>query len=231
MAPMIKLLKLLRVIEGSLKKGVVLIIIENSHSGPGAARNSAINATNRNWIAFLDSDDIWGNNKISQIQKSIIDNPEANCFLHWEEYNRINRKPIILRHGDKYFKSDKPILGQLYKQNFLSTSALVCENSLIKNVGGFDITLPNAQDYDLWLKMANKMRLVIIPLVLGEYIEQSNSITSRPYYKRIWAEIRIAFRYKNQVPALTFIGKIIRIVFSLQWIYTLYNLFTGNQRH
>ena len=34
-------------------------------------------------------------------------------------------------------------------------------------MGGFDITLPNAQDYDLWLKMANKMRLVIIPLVLG----------------------------------------------------------------
>ena len=95
MAPMIKLLKLLRVIEGSLKKGVVLIIIENSHSGPGAARNSAINATNRNWIAFLDSDDIWGNNKISQIQKSIIDNPEANCFLHWEEYNRINRSLLF----------------------------------------------------------------------------------------------------------------------------------------
>ena len=129
-----------------------------------------------------------------------------------------------MRHGHNYFQSDKPLLEQLYQRNFLSTSAIVCKNSLIKNVGGFDVTLPNAQDYDLWLKMAKKMRLTIIPIVLGEYVEEPNSITSRPYYKRIWAEIRIAFRYKNQVSVILFINKMLKIILSIQWFYTLYNL-------
>ncbi len=213
------------------KNGVIVTVKENSHSGPGSARNKAINATNQIWIAFLDADDIWKKDKISKIQHSIKKYPEANCFLHWEEYTRINKDPIVLYHGDNYFQPNKPLLEQLYKRNFLSTSAIVCKNSLINNAGGFDVTLPNAQDYDLWLKMAKKMRLIIIPLVLGEYVEQSDSITSRPYHKRIWAEIRIAFRYKKEVSFFLFVNKMLKIILSTQWLFTLYNSLTGKQKH
>jgi teichuronic acid biosynthesis glycosyltransferase TuaG len=213
------------------KLGIVLIVIQNYHGGPGAARNKGIKATDQVWIAFLDADDIWKKDKISIVQKSIKDYPDTNCFLHWEEYNRIDKGRSLMRHGDNYFQPNTPLLEQLYRRNFMSTSAIVCKNSLIKNVGGFDVTLPNAQDYDLWLKMATQMRLTIIPLVLGEYVEEPNSITSRPYHKRIWAEIRIAFRYKNQVSVILFINKMLKIILSIQWFYTLYNLLTGNQKH
>jgi glycosyltransferase involved in cell wall biosynthesis len=211
--------------------GIILKVLKNSHGGPGAARNNGIKEAHQIWIAFLDADDIWKKDKLSMIRKSIHKNPDSNCFLHWEEYNRINKSQRILTHGDGYYHPNHPLLEQLYRRNFLSTSAVVCKKSLLQEVGGFDVTLPNAQDFDLWLKMAVRIQLTIIPKVLGEYIEEQNSITARPYYNRFWSEIRIAFRYRKQVPLSLFIIRILRIILSKQWVFTLYNLLTRNRKH
>ena len=34
-------------------------LIESRHAGPGAARNLGIKAAKNEWIAFIDSDDLW----------------------------------------------------------------------------------------------------------------------------------------------------------------------------
>ena len=56
----------------------------------------------------------------------------------------------------------RPLENQLYKSNFFSTSAIVCSKSLIIDSGYFDTSLPNAQDYDLWLKMSPNIKLEIL---------------------------------------------------------------------
>ena len=56
------------------------------------------------------------------------------------------------------------------------------------------------------------MSLFTLEEVLGEYNETKDSITLRPYYKRIISELKIAFRYKNY-HSLYFI-KILKILFS-----------------
>ena len=113
----------------------------------------------------------------------------------------------------------------------MSTSTIVCKKQLIENSGGFDTTLPNAQDYDLWLRMSTQMNLTIIPKILGEYIEQSDSITARPYYMRFWSEMRIAIRYRKKVNLNYFLYKITKIMLSKQWFYTLFNLLIREKKH
>ena len=213
------------------KVGINMIILKNSHCGPGAARNSGIAVAKQPWIAFLDADDIWKKNKILIIQESIKKHPFCNSFLHWEEYKRKNKTRSILYHGKNFNQNDTPLLDQLYIKNFMSTSAMICKRSLIKNVGGFDITLPNAQDYDLWLKLAPQMKLEVLPVVLGVYYEELDSITSRPYYKRFWSEVRIANRYRRKVSKKYYIKKIFKIFLSKQWLYMFYNLLTRNKVH
>jgi len=51
------------------KKKINLIIIENSHFGPGYARNKAIEKSKYEWLAFLDSDDVWHKDKLLKVLK------------------------------------------------------------------------------------------------------------------------------------------------------------------
>lgn len=210
---------------------IVLQVIKNSHRGPGWTRNNGIANASQPWIAFLDSDDVWKKGKIYKIRKAIRENPASNCFLHWEEYVKINGDRYPLKHGFNNYNSDLALLPQLYQANFLSTSAVVCKKQLVGNGVGFDNTLPNAQDYELWLRISPKMNLTIIPEILGEYIEESTSITARPYYKRFWSEIRIAYRYRQYVHLSIFIKKFCRIILSKQWFYTFFNLLNNHQKH
>ncbi|SVC08274.1 uncharacterized protein METZ01_LOCUS261128, partial [marine metagenome] len=213
------------------KLGIGLNIDCNVHQGPGAARNHGVFKASQPWIAFLDADDVWKNEKIFYIRQSMQEKPNSNCFLHWEEYIKMNGKRSPLKHGFNYYNSDLFLLPQLYRKNFLSTSTIVCKKQLIENSGGFDTTLPNAQDYELWLRMSSQMNLTIIPKILGEYIEQSTSITARPYYIRFWSEMRIAMRYRKKVNLNYFLYKITKIILSKQWFYTLFNLLIREKKH
>ena len=202
------------------EKNIKLKILSSKHSGPGHARNKGINESSKDWIAFLDADDLWKKNKLEIIRDKISKESKANCFLHWEVHKKLNGTSQNLLHGKDYYSSSKPLFLQLYNRNFFSTSAIVCKKKIIQNFSGFDTKLPNAQDYDLWLKMADELKLIIIPIILGYYIEKSTNITSRPYYKKIGSELLIAHRYRKKVNLRIYLAKLIRIIISKQWLYS-----------
>jgi len=206
-------------------KSIQFVVLSGKHNGPGAARNNGLEKATQSWIAFLDADDLWEKNKIKIIKDEINKNSKANCFLHWEVYRKLNGTNHDLLHGKDYYNPNKPLLPQLYNRNFFSTSAIVCKKKVIKNFSGFDTKLPNAQDYDLWLKMAEKLKLVIIPIILGYYVERSTNITSRPYYKKINSELLIAHRYREKVNLKNYLIKLIRIILSKQWLYSFLRRF------
>lgn len=207
-----------------------IIILKNIHKGPGAARNAGIVNATYPWIAFLDADDIWHRQKLEIVKKHINNFSEKNFFIHWEKYVRAEGNSSVLKHGIEY-SENYSLSKQLYKKNFFSTSAVICKKNLLKEVGLFDTTLPNAQDYDLWLKLTPIINLQIIPEFLGTYIEEKNSITARPYYKRVISEIRIALRHKNKGGIKLFTIKLFKIVFSKQWFYSLFNLIFNQKKH
>jgi glycosyltransferase involved in cell wall biosynthesis len=210
--------------------GIELKILCNQHEGPGAARNHGIFCTELPWIAFLDADDTWKPEKLKCIKQVMKKSPEINCIFHWEEYIHADGKVTSLEHGKTYdenFSTPK----QLYRNNFLSTSAVVCRFSLLLEYGGFDETLPNGQDYDLWLKMSPMMNIKIIPEILGSYIEEATSITARPYHKRFKSDLRIAWRHRNKGNTRLLSWKLLRIFISKQWFYTLRNLLQSKAGH
>lgn len=145
--------------------GVVYLKQENS--GAGAARNRALRAARGELVAFLDADDIWL--------------PE---FLE-EQVEFLEKGNYDLVYADALLFGDSPTAGMTYMQttpsrgeiNFKSmvhyecnfiTSAVVARKSLIFEVGLFDVTLRNGQDFDLWLKLvrggarANYQRKVLL---------------------------------------------------------------------
>lgn len=55
-------------------------LISQENKGLGAARNNGMEAAVGNWIAFLDSDDVWLPNKLQLQQRFIIDNLDVDVF-------------------------------------------------------------------------------------------------------------------------------------------------------
>ena len=198
------------------KKKINLIIIENSHFGPGYARNKAIEKSKYEWLAFLDSDDVWHKDKLLKVLKKKNKNQKINCIIHNEIYINRNKKKIYYDYTNM-FSNNKSIFEQLFYQNFLSPTSTCIKKSLVEKHKMFDASLPNGQDYDLWLKIGNELKILKLDLYLAYYHERQDNISSRPYLLRIKNILKIVNRYKKQVSKSIYFCKIIKLFISKEW--------------
>ncbi len=196
-------------LDGKIKYRVLV----NSHQGPGATRNSGIKAAESEWIAFLDSDDVWESDKIKRIVEVIDANPDVNFICH-NEY-KVNKKgeKSLLDYGVRY-QNNKPLIEQVYHANMFSTSTIVCKRSLLLECGLFNEDLMSAQDYELWLRLSPYINVCFLQEVLGNYIEREGNITSGNLFKRFKNELKIAFMHRNLVSFSGQLKRVARIMLS-----------------
>ncbi|WP_028972550.1 glycosyltransferase family 2 protein [Spirochaeta cellobiosiphila] len=137
-----------------------------SHTGlPGKVRNEGVRLTNANWIAFLDSDDIWSPDKlITQMNylRTHLDCKIVHTRETWQRNNKIisQRKMKHKREGDIFEDSlDKCIIGP---------STVLLSRELYLALGGFDESIEIAEDYEFWLRITAKYEVGYIdePLVI-----------------------------------------------------------------
>jgi len=198
------------------EKKILVKIIKNQHKGPGFVRNEAIKVASYEWIAFIDSDDLWTKDKLKETVHEIKKNLTVNCVLHRQIFLKQNKKQKYFDF-DKYYNFNKPLKNQLYKTNFFAMSTIVMKKKLIIDNGGFNEFFQNAQDYDLWLRIGNSFKIQIIKKYLGYNLERAGNITSRPYHRKFKNIFCILYKNKNDVNYLIVLYKFIRIIFTLEW--------------
>lgn len=192
--------------------------IENSHRGPGAARNSGILAAKGEWIAFIDSDDTWFPNKLAFVTKIIQQNPEINLICNAEEHIRMNGNKTMLDFG-KWYVTERNLFQQLYHVNFLSPSAVTCKRQMLIDVGLFNEQLMSSQDYELWLRMSFKIRPYFIREKLGSYYDRAGNISTTKAFRRLRNNILIAAKFRHQAGLVKFLYKVGYLVVVFFWQY------------
>lgn len=125
----------------------ISIISINNH-GVSVARNTGIQHAQGEYIAFLDSDDLWQPNKLEQQINFMNSHPEVGvCFSKVEfisetgqELNQFSTVPTQGLVAD----------GLLAENLTCTTSNILCRQQVIKEVGPFNTTMSFAEDQE-WL--------------------------------------------------------------------------------
>lgn len=143
-----------------------LVILEQENTGVVNVRNRAIAASKGDYIAFLDADDYWSDDKLYEQLGYMKENSE--CVLSFTNYMHVNEdyEPIVdcfsfwpefSKFVDKKnmgYQNLKSPMDLLIFANVIGTSSVMVKRSAINYIGRFDNVLNSASDWDCWLKLA-----------------------------------------------------------------------------
>jgi glycosyltransferase involved in cell wall biosynthesis len=154
---------------------VVYVVQENR--GAGGARNTGLRLARAPLVAFLDGDDLWEPSYLA------------------EQSREIGARRLDLVYADALLFGDSALAGKTYMEtapsdgevNFLSlvradcnviTSGVVARRAAVLDAGLFDETLRNAQDFELWTRLAHRgARLGYQRKVLARYRVREGSLS------------------------------------------------------
>lgn len=148
-------------------------LVKQANAGPSAARNRGISEANGEYIAFLDSDDLWTPEKLAVQMALFRDHPNlglvfGDCRIFDEKGPRL-KSMFSEAELDETFWGD-PIMvkdgyAKLFKLNYIPTGAAVVRKDCFEVAGNFDEALRYVEDLDLWLRIALHFPLAYVPSV------------------------------------------------------------------
>ena len=141
-----------------IKKNFTRIrVITEKKRGVSFARNLGIKKCKYDWIAFLDSDDEWITDKI---EKQFVLLKESNFKYQFIHTNEIWIKNGMLKNQKKkHLKKGGYIFEDCLDICKISPSSVLIKKELFDRYGLFDNKFKVCEDYELWLRIASKIKI------------------------------------------------------------------------
>jgi glycosyltransferase involved in cell wall biosynthesis len=153
------------------------VSISQAHAGPAAARNRAIRDSASPFIAFIDADDEWLPEKLER-QISLLRRNNSlgmvcsHCLIS-ESGNEENRHIL---------PNNSPRTGRLFqhlvRNCFVFTPTVIVRRQCLEEIGLFNEALPVSEDFNLWLRIAARWEIAIVPEVLAIVKKRSGSLSA-----------------------------------------------------
>ncbi len=157
--------------------GGAVKILRQANGGPSRARNAGVWAATEPYVAFLDADDVWVPDKLARQLPVLEAEPGIGTVAaDWvrQAHELPASAPEVL---------PRTIIGyrDMLGLNRFQTSTVMTRTALLRAVGGFDPAVDGAEDWDLWVRLAQQAPIVKLdwPLVIYRDREQG-------YSKDVW---------------------------------------------
>lgn len=135
-----------------------------------AARNAGIARASGEYLAFLDADDYWLPRYLERQVINLNAHPEYALSRTWVYHTDGNGQRIrIGGNGAADAKTQEELLRVLLIHNCMSSIAVMARTDIVRSVGGFDPGLRQAEDWDLWLRIALHHGIGAVPEPLACY--------------------------------------------------------------
>ena len=150
-------------------------LLERANEGIGAARNHGIEAAEGEVLAFLDDDDLWHPCKLEQQLARFDAAPDAAVVSCYSALVDVDGRLLGWRMGGA---PDGDVYREMLEWDMVSggSVALVARGPL-EAVGGFDASLPDRADWDLWIRLARRHRFASVPRTLVGYTRRPGSVS------------------------------------------------------
>jgi O-antigen biosynthesis protein len=149
----------------------IKVVFRDTNGHISAATNSALALASGDWITFLDHDDLLPSHALLYMVKAMGRHPDAQLLYSDEDK--------IDDHGkryDPYFKTDWNL--DLFYSHNLVTHLAFYRSDLMREVGGLRDAYAGAQDYDLVLRVIERIQpaqIVHVPFILYHWRAHAGS--------------------------------------------------------
>jgi glycosyltransferase involved in cell wall biosynthesis len=144
------------------------------------SRNVGIRAAKGEWIAFLDSDDWWTNDKLEACFDRVDE--KVDLVYHGLEIARAQYR-TFRRKSIKTWQVKRPVLiDLLLKGNPIVNSSVLVRKSLLEQIDGINESreMIAAEDYNTWLRIAQlSNQFLYLPRILGYYFQHNSNISQK----------------------------------------------------
>ncbi len=159
-----------------------ILYFKIEHAGiPSVPRNVGIKKANGEFIAFLDSDDLWTKYKLESQLKYFDKFPElifvysmsvtfGNVSIFSPSYEVL---PLI-------FKAVHSRNDLITHGNSIPLSTVLVKTNKLREINGFDEDpeLNIGEDYDCWIRLSNLGKFIFIPRIHAYYRIHSNQLSN-----------------------------------------------------
>lgn len=190
-----------------MEKDARIVLIQQDNVGVAAARNRGIERARGEFIAPIDADDIWFPEYL-EAQLPLMANLEVGMVYVWsvliDEAGGLMKKcQSHLWQGNDYF----PLI---YRNHVGNASCVLMRRSYVQLIGGYDssyraLDAQGAEDWDLYLRLAQKFEVRVVPRLLVGYrqVEGSMSTNLEPMRRSVDLMLdRVAQRHPEIDPII-----------------------------
>jgi glycosyltransferase involved in cell wall biosynthesis len=189
----------LRVVEEINDSRIRVITQENA--GVSAARNRGIMEARYPYISFLDADDLWSSEFLSETTRLINEYPNVGVWATaWSfiKHGKIVEQQFNLEEGfegiiENYWTLDQPV-------NLLISSCITVRKSLFSSAGLFDTRITYGEDQDMWVRLLLHSKLAYCSRQLAYYrLSAENRLSYKHHkYEKRWLYYNEKFNeYRN----------------------------------
>jgi glycosyltransferase involved in cell wall biosynthesis len=192
---------------------LVVITMPGLMNGPSLARNAGIAVAKAPIVAFLDADDFWYPDAISD--RLALHESDPSAVLSFGDFRSVSPEGRDLgtyfafrRHFHRWVDGRQGVLplGQramamIFAEAICGTSTVLAARDSLRAIGGFRANLIYSQDWECWLRLAGQGQVWCVPRIVTGYLVRPNS-QSRDLRKVLAANRQIFDLHKPAVRAI-----------------------------
>ncbi|MFZ4640079.1 MAG: glycosyltransferase [Nodosilinea sp.] len=180
------------IIENYLQKDRRICFVARQHRGISATRNELLSKARGEFIAVMDADDIALPERLESQVNFLNSHPKVVCLGSTQQWiDEAGRYLWIHPEPERDAEIQQSLL---VGRTCINNSSAMMRREAVIQAGGYDESLAQAEDLDLFLRLGEIGKLANLPDPLIQYRQHANSISDRRHLEHLQLQSQVCER-------------------------------------